>query len=190
MNGFIPPDVQGVKIYYLIYSTIFFSVLGVYWLYRLPFFRPRLLKDIYASVVTTVFLLIVGCQVSSVCRSSTNVLRREAISNQANHSKMSDLFGWTYVYAHQVRALLPGPHSGRLITDFQIESNENNHMSVYRDLCFFLYPIDIRGVRGGETDCLIIFEKEGAEEFVPPGYRVIQKFDSRNIVAVKEKSGS
>lgn len=78
---------------------------------------------------------------------------------------------------------LPGRHNAQFLSDLDISKDPG--MFIHRALAYYLYPIDIRGIREGPKDSLIIFYKKEAGQHIPEGYKLIEQINEYNAVAIK-----
>jgi len=93
-------------------------------------------------------------------------------------------FGDILDFSQSSLALLPAGCGATLVTDLDLSRDLG--MTVQRALGFMLYPIDIRGVKGSPEECLVLFGKENALEFIPSDYQVLLEYSSRDILAIKK----
>ncbi|MCR4336957.1 MAG: hypothetical protein NUV91_04040 [Candidatus Omnitrophica bacterium] len=107
------------------------------------------------------------------------------LGNKSIEEKYRVLMKGLYQSAKEIRTQLnSSPYQCQFLTDMDLSKDPG--MYYQRFLAYTLYPIDIREIRKSEPqNCLIIFEKENARNFIPPDYRVLEEFDDANIVAIK-----
>ncbi|MBZ0306856.1 MAG: hypothetical protein K8I82_12375 [Anaerolineae bacterium] len=58
-------------------------------------------------------------------------------------------------------------------------------MLEHRSFAFFLYPIDVRNIYQKDFDAWIAYEKDAAESLVPDGYKILHKYNARNVLAIR-----
>ena len=89
-----------------------------------------------------------------------------------------------YQFIQFCKQNLNGKYNAQLLTDLDI--SEAHGKFVLRILGYYLYPIDIRGIRGKPTDCLIVFSKREAIKAVPEDFHILAVFDEQNLIAIKK----
>jgi hypothetical protein len=94
-------------------------------------------------------------------------------------------YGDSARFAEQIRGALPGEHNARLVTDLDF-SRDPEDMFEHRKLAYFLYPIDIRGVRLGERDVIMVFHKKNPQQYVPASYEIVVRQGDDSLVAVRK----
>jgi hypothetical protein len=108
------------------------------------------------------------------------------VYNKTWEQRNEMIYGDIYPFAKVCREVAPGRHTAEFITD--LDTSRDPGMVMHRALAYFLYPIDMRGVRPGPTDCLVIFAKKNAASCVPPDFRILVKFGDEHIFAVRKES--
>jgi hypothetical protein len=93
-------------------------------------------------------------------------------------------YGDIALFAEQIRGALPGKHNAQLVTGLDFHNNSEN-MFEQRKLAYFLYPIDIRDIRLGDKDVIVVLHKENPEQYVPSGYEIMVRRGDDSLAAVK-----
>jgi hypothetical protein len=94
--------------------------------------------------------------------------------------------GPIYYYALKCQShMKDGHYNAKLITD--VDTSQSLGMTYQRRLAYYLYPIRIRfGEENINPDYLVIFEKINAENSVLEGYKVLFKFNEKNLFAIRK----
>lgn len=93
------------------------------------------------------------------------------------------IFKGAYRYALFSKLSLPQGKrfNGKFISDFDPVQTIQPYIIAY-----YLYPKVSLFLDQREDDCLIVFQKINARDFVPPGYRIWDVLDDKNLIAIKE----
>ncbi len=86
------------------------------------------------------------------------------------------------LFAQYCQERLPGQHNARFLSDLDLSNDPG--MFIHRALAYYLYPIDIRDIRKGDKDSLII-HKANAVQHIPEGYTLIEQINEYNAIAIK-----
>ena len=184
-NIFTLGKIGGKAVYVYPYCFLFIMIFVAYLLFRKRRGRPGtgeiagalILNAFTAFSVITVFQTVAQVDYLKSCS--------KIIGKGTTAEKDREIFGTPYRYAVLCRDLLPGEHTGRLVTD--MDTGRDPGMFDSRILAYFLYPIDIRKIRGDKpADVLLIYEKKDADKYVPDDYRIIESFDPGYLLAVKK----
>ena len=183
-NFFMPGYIDEVNINLYFYELIFMSTLIVIVWQRLKIQPLRRLNHLKTLLVVSsvVYMIMIGWQVINQVDHLKKI--QYAFAGRTLDQRLEILFGNTYLYARDVKKLIPGKHTGELITSLDVAQDPG--MFIHRALAYHLYPVDIRGIRGEAPDCLIVFMKDRAIESVPADYRIVRIFDDQNLLAVKK----
>jgi hypothetical protein len=100
-------------------------------------------------------------------------------------AKQQYWYGDIALFAGKVRNVLPGKHNAQLITDLDFR-NDPHAMFEQRKLAYFFYPIDIRNVRLGDKDVIVVFDKKNPEQYVSADYEIVIRQGNDSLVAVKK----
>jgi len=148
--------------------------------------RRRILADKVVIALVSVYLLYIISQTLGqifYLRSCMEDNHRRTVNE-----KYASLLGPVFNYSITVRqTLLEQKHfSCQFLTDKDLSRDPG--MLDFRIIAYFLYPVDLRNIRAEEQDCLVVYDKKNATQFVPADYRIVQKFDDRHLVAVRQDS--
>jgi hypothetical protein len=100
----------------------------------------------------------------------------------------SENLGAVYNLAKASKRLIQPTAHAELITDLDLRQDPG--MIYHRALSYFLYPIDLRGIRAKPADTLIIFLKKDPHLFVKEGFSVKEQLSPKTIIAIKENDRS
>ncbi len=100
--------------------------------------------------------------------------------------KQKYLFKDAYLFPRFITDTFPGRYRAELITDMDMTRDPG--MFTHRAWAYFLYPIDIRGIRKPEPiDALIIFPKDNPEASVGDEFTQVISCGESCLVAFKGK---
>lgn len=91
------------------------------------------------------------------------------------------------LFAQYCQERLPGQHNARFLSDLDLSNDPG--MFIHRALAYYLYPIDIRDIRKGDKDSLII-HKANAVQHIPEGYTLVGQWNEYAAVAIKSQESS
>lgn len=187
-NISLPPYIAGTNAYALMYFIFFLSLLPLHLIRRLCGKRRDAQVDspIFATALHTTFALF--CLLAALQTiSQINYARVEfrTFAGKSGDEKNAAIAGEKlYSFIQYCRKILPGAHNARFLMDMDLSNDPG--MITHRMLAYYLYPIDIRGVRSGPIDSLIIFAKKDAVAGVPDDFKIIGTFDPSSVIAVKK----
>ncbi len=138
------------------------------------------LSDICHTCLVLIFLL---CVIRSVFLLSlvTNG-EQKYFTRIPQEQRLIDNYQVIYKFARQVKQILPQEISVVLVTGY----DQVKDMQVRMQLAYFLYPIDIRGIRSEDPDAYLILNKSNAADSVPAGFRIVKQLDERTLIAMRE----
>lgn len=186
-NIFIAKHVAGINFYTYIYSALTCAMILSFLYHKIYPFKTvhntkTPIKIHLLPLTLTLFVCVTILNTTNFLEHAANELR--IYSNKSLHEKNRDIIGGpAYELAQYCKFYLPGYHSTQIITDMDMSVDPG--MLRHRQLAYYLYPIDIRGIRGEAPDSVFIFLKDNAINYIPKGYRLLHALDSRNIIAVK-----
>jgi hypothetical protein len=180
-----PMYLSGRNVNYYFYTAVIltvFVVLGFKKFMNVEFGSLDV-KDIILITVFIAFLFLVFFHV--VSRARYWVRFKKIYYGRSVHDKYSFMVDDIYHFANMARRSLPGKHKAQFITGMDISKDPG--MAKKRVLRYFLYPIQISTAgESEENDCVLIFSKKDALQYVPEGYKVIEIFDEDSLIAVKD----
>ncbi|MGE0266946.1 MAG: hypothetical protein AB7S78_00640 [Candidatus Omnitrophota bacterium] len=187
---FPPPHVGGIlksKIYWVIDLSIGLSVLVL--LAAVFFLKNRKIKDfvknnLYKRGVFPLFVIIYGMVTLFQIFVHAQYASLEKMDYQGKtlNQKQDMIFQFAYTFARDVRRKIPGEHIAQIITDLDLERSAE--MTLHRQLCYFLYPINVRShPQDAVPDVLVFLGKKNALQAIPPGYELVHRYDDENMVA-------
>lgn len=184
INNFRPGVIAGRNVNHLFYYIVVAATLIVSALQWKFFRKDQPVNGLKTFFITafSVYVLMTLCQTVSLYRYFAADIRQ--FYGRPVEDRCRYLYGHIYLYARACRQVLPGKHTAELVTDMDMSRDPG--MFSHRALAYFLYPIDIRGIRGEPPDCLVIFRKQDARSHVPPGYEVVLPYDGQSLLAVKK----
>ena len=180
-NIFLSGHLAGLSINYFYYILAFLST------FFIVLFQKRISKNSQKNTFTILLSIsLIVCFFYTIGQSyyQTNMLMndRHNLKGKTFPERVHNLNGDVYLFALNCSKNLPGTHNATLITDLNYQGID---MFYHRRLAYFLYPIDIREIRDGQKDCLIIYEKENAIKHVPQDYKIIYKHNDKSLLAYK-----
>lgn len=186
-NIFFAPYISGINFYALIY-LIFLSSMPLLHLIN-KIHRRKTGSDAITSIhstalplVFTLFFLFTILQTIGLVNDAQKEFRIYA--GKSIEEKYVAITGkQIYLFVRYCRQTLPGFHNARLLTDMDLSKDPG--MITHRVLAYFLYPIDIRNIRNGPVDSLILFANRNAIANVPEDFEIRGIFDQSSVVAVK-----
>ncbi len=191
---FSTPSVAGVvttRIYLLLLTSLVLTValfVSAAWLWRNGPLRDWLFLPAYRQAVAPLFFGLFVCLTAvQFLMHSAHFERESAIyAGKSLEEKQRMLFRQAYEYAAGIRRQYPGPRNARIFTDLDLGGYEE--MTLHRQLCYFLYPVNVRALpEGAPADLLIYLEKDPAGTDIPAGYVRGYRYNERNFVAVKSE---
>ena len=151
-----------------------------------PCFRTFVFKDMYKQLVFPFFVVLYLAITFFQTFVHAQYFAREKADFQGKslEQKQTLLFQFAYTFAKEVRRMLPGEHIAQIVSDLDLE--QTMEMTLHRQFCYFLYPINARIYPQGQVpEVLILLGKKDAIHAIPPGYRLLLQYDDENLVAVK-----
>lgn len=185
-NIVLAPYLAGVNFYTFFYIVLLLSIafLGLIHIMRRQRKRGNTLEPLYTTISLLIFILfpvVSALQTISLAYDAKKEFK--IFAGKTMEQKYSAIAGpKIYSFIRYSKERLPGFHNTQFLTDMNLEKDPG--MIIYRILAYFLYPIDIRNVRGGASDSLIIFAKDHAAASVPENFRVLGTFDQHTLIAV------
>ena len=170
------------------YTAIFFSALFflvIKTLRNKHFFTNKTLSSFF-RVQITIFLIIL---IFSQTISHINYCKTELMQfyNKDIQQKISNNFEKSYAFAQHCKSHLQGKHICQPITGANLNPQKN--LLTYLAVQYYLYPINIVTYRVNTNfDCMIIFLNNNPESHIPPSFTERHLFDSRSLIAIKEKT--
>src|SRR3989338_5403853 len=183
-NIFFPPYIAGINPYALIYLIFFTSLPFLHFIHKLRGRKTdrRTGSPIFATALHagfTLFCLLTVLQTTSLI----NYARVEfgTFAGKSGEKKNTAIAGKKLCsFIQYCREILPGFHNAQLLTDMDLSNDPG--MITQRMLAYYLYPIDIRNVRGGRpVDSILVFDKADAVASVPDDFKVIGTFDQSSV---------
>ena len=177
-------EIAGINVVVYIYGAILLSTITIHIL-RARIFRARPWIPLLSilQLATSIMLgLIVLFQI-------TNQIFRFAFEHrtyaaQPLEERFPGNLKTIYEFASFCRDTLPGEHSARFLSKMDISRDPG--MFLQRALAYYLYPIDIRNIRGDSEDSLVIWGMLNPEQSVPDDFKIIGVFDTTSLLAVKK----
>ena len=87
--------------------------------------------------------------------------------------------------AEAFQSYLPRKTSAQLVTDLDLSRDPG--MITQRRLAYYLYPIDIRGIRGEPPSYILLFKKKDAIRHIPEGFRLYKAFTNDIMIAIRKE---
>ena len=185
-NGFQPFIFAGFYLNSVMYAYVLLSVVIAFvlsYLFRIERTMIFTRKTVLTSL-TVSFMMMVSCQVTSFNRFFQALMADTW--GKSLEERMLDRYQDVYAFPLECRKILPGKHTAGFITDMDLQHDPG--MYYFRALAVFFYPIDIRHIRREDQDCLIVFRKTDAENYVPPGYKILLKYGDESLLAIKKET--
>lgn len=189
---FPPPHIGGIlksQIYWVINLSLFLAVLlllvaaKVFQNRRIRFFVYHCLYKLGVFPLFVILFLAVTLFQMFVHAQYFNLEKLDYVGKTLDQ-KQAMIFEYAYTFSKDVRQKIPGAHVAQIITD--LDFTRDAEMTLHRQLCYFLYPINVRSHPDDAVpEVLIFLGKKNAAQAVPPGYEVIHRYDDENMVAVK-----
>ncbi len=111
----------------------------------------------------------------------------QIFSRKTLSEKQEYIFKNLYRFPHMISQDFPGRYRAELITD--IDTTKDPGMFAHRAVAYFLYPIDIRGIRSPEPlEARIMVDKENAEDFIRDGFVIDFRYSDSFVIAFKGDS--
>lgn len=187
-NIFFAPSLAGINFYIFIYVVLLLSLILLTFINGI---RNRHKKDKTPGSIfpPLPILLVIMFPLVTIVQTTGQVYhaRKEfaLFADKTMEEKYAVVAGpRIHSFARYCRRILPGSHNARFLTDMDMSKDPG--MISHRMLAYFLYPIDIRGVRDGRTDSLIIFDKKNAVASILDDFRILGTFDQYSIVAIRK----
>jgi hypothetical protein len=169
---------------FFFYGIIFFSALTirVLCLRGEGAQRNSDFSQIFKYTTIIVFCLLMTLQTAS--HISSFLSEYKAFANKPLMERYPPPIKRLKEYASFVREILPGAQSAAFATDMDISRDPG--MFYHRAFAYYLYPVDIRNIRGLETDYLIVLHTGENALQVPPNYQILGSVDGECFVATKQ----
>lgn len=182
VNTFRPPRLEGFDLFTISYISIILCS-AIIWVKGRVFDTEEKSPFFKIILFTTVVMICLHAFVQNLGSLRYMKFWEATLAGLTQQDKYRKLYTENYDFAMACRQALPGRHKAALITDMDITSDPG--MLHHRILAYFLYPIDIRDILPGETDCLVIFKKPDAVNEVPPGFEIVKIYDKTSLIAFK-----
>ena len=189
VNILMTVKTMNINVNIFIYLILFLSILYVK-AFELLIFRKERKQNVrpYLSMVLAtcfcIFFLVNILQMGPLVKFFKKDIR--LFSGKPLHEKhMKITHGFTSVYARMSKEVLPGFHSAAFVSDIDIHKSPG--MLIHRMLAYYLYPIDMRQMRKEPIDCMVLFHKKNAEEYIPDDFEILRVLDNKNIIAIKKE---
>ncbi len=146
---------------------------------------PIKIRQIPLLIMTVFFIGITTFQMTNI--SQKFLMREKIISTKKKLTEKYRVMINPKVvsFCQFVQKKITEPRSAKFITD--LNTAQDPGMLMHRQIAYFLYPIDIRGIRSEPVDVLILFEKKAAKNYVPEDFETVYSMNNNNLVAIKEK---
>lgn len=187
-NIFRPAFIAGINFYGYVYLIFFLSFVlscGMNLVLRRKKadIEPKAPSVILHSTMIATYALVITIQTMSFLKYAHKELR--TFSGKSTEEKYASVIGGkTFIFAQYCKAVLSGAHNAEFMTDMDLSQDPG--MLTHRMLAYYLYPIDIRKIRGGSSDSLIIFAKRNAVKNVPEDFEILAVYNNENVIAVKK----
>ena len=187
-NISIPATIAHINFYYYIYCIILvtFSIIFLteHTFKEKTSSSKRSLSSLLLSSVFAVYVFLILMMIMPFLKFAKNDLY--LFSEKSTAEKYKNTLKDIYQLPEITKIYLPGYHRTKFITDLNIK--EDPGALYYRQLAYFLYPVDIRNIRPEEPfDSVLIFSKKNAIDYIPVGYQIHHTFNDQNIIAIKKK---
>lgn len=108
----------------------------------------------------------------------------QIFSQKTLSEKQEYIFENLYRFPQMISRDFPGHYRAEWITD--IDTTKEPGMFAHRAVAYFLYPIDIRGIRSPEPfEARIMMDKENAEDFLRDGFVIDFRYSDSFVIAFK-----
>ena len=186
-HNIIPaPYIANINFYRYLYYALFLNFILLYFIKKIfksdVFKIKQSLMPPTLSLLFTVYIFVIFIQTLSLSLHA----HREYVqfSGKSTDQKYGEILKSIYILPQRTKKLFPGYHKAELITDLNL--TEDPGQLYYRQMAYFLYPIDIRGIhKHADPDLALIFFKQNAIAHVPDGYKPRYIFDNKNLIAIK-----
>lgn len=185
-NVAVPPSFLGFNFLFLFYASWGMFVIAMWVQSRFLRKKEKRLQLIYDAVIFAGVVFFTAATAASLISQARFFIRRYSIfSHKTLSEKQEYLFDDLYRFPYRIRQDFPGRYRAELITD--IDMTQDPGMFMNRALAYFLYPIDIRGIRFPEpVQALIMVQKMNAEDFIPDGFSIAAQYSDEYFIAFKE----
>lgn len=187
-NIFFAPSLAGINFYIFIYAVLLLSLIFLAFINSI---RTRRKKSNPPESIFSLLPILLVIMFSLVTITQTigqaYYAKREFVlfTDKTMEEKYAVVTGpRIHSFVRYCRKILPGFHNANFLTG--MDRSKDPGMISHRMLTYFLYPIDVRGVRGGRTDSLIVFYKEDAVASIPDDFRILGTFDQYSVVAIRK----
>jgi len=153
-----------------------------------------------ASFLVSVIIIILLASIQTFNYIRYFHTQHQAIKNKTVEEKKVMIFGDLYEFSEFCKKLLPGRHSGRLITDMDLNNTTGAHDHIV--LTYNLFPITIQynprqrrlflkyvvGPSEPEpTNVLVVYQKKNPKKSVPKNFSIIGYFDESSLLAIRNE---
>ena len=182
-NNCLFEDIGDFHVAHLIYFIIVLSSLSVHF-FRLKRANPESPTDLMHTlkqVACAAFCIVLALQTinQAIILKIEHKHYASKPPEKRYHSSVKPLYDSGTFF----KKIFPGPHSAKLISDMNIKKDPG--MFLYSAFSYYLYPIDIRGVRQEPYDSAIVIKKKDPLDSIPKDFRVIGVVDEKYFLAVK-----
>ncbi len=184
-NICLSPLLFGVNIYRLFYAISFLACILLYLASRILKNKQRDFSSAVFSSLFIVFALITAITAKSRIIDSWNLAK--ILSGKTTEEKYTMFYNTRNIYslAQYYKSHLSERQKVQLVTDLDLSKDPG--MIAQRMLAYFLYPIDVRGIRQEPPTALIFFAKHNALASVPEGFQILAVRDEENLIAIRKK---
>jgi len=142
-------------------------------------------KNYILRLFFIVFLVVTIIQINQHFKYFLDIYK--AYSNKTYAQKEMFIYGDSFYIAKVCQKILKNKRlTGKLITDVDLKKNYG--MTFHRNISYLLYPtINFRAHnQKDQPDCILYFQKNDAEKYIPPGYKIKYKFNNKTILAIRK----
>lgn len=193
LNGFYIPHynfypvgkIAGWNIMLCVYILIFLSA-ATFVILKIIFWKSRDDFQLAPTIKHLMFLflvLVIAFQTMSQARYFMAIFGK--YQGKKIEDRRQPLLREISRFAQYCQEKLPGRHNAQFLSDLDLSNDPG--MFIHRALAYYLYPIDIRDIREGPKDSLIIFHKKEAVQHIPEGYKLLGQINEYNAVAIKSR---
>ncbi len=184
-NFMITGHFNGINIYSFIYGLIFILLAGLI-VINILLKRPR---TAHTTQRTPFFIILCVFIFVTILQTSDQILKTYAAHQYFGQTKMSERYYYKETerikhITRVIRQYLPKQCGTQLITDRSLTQDPDLYMT--RLLAYFLYPIDMRGMRDKPQDYLIVFDKQNPQDALGADFKIIRQIDQHNLITVRQ----
>src|SRR3989338_2900930 len=191
LNGFYIPNynfcpvgkIAGWNIMLCVYILIFLSA-ATFVILKVIFWKSRGDFQLAPTLKHLMFLfLVLVIAFQTINQAKYFVAMHQEYHGKTIEERRQPLLREISRFAQYCQEKLPGRHNAQFLSDLDISNDPG--MFIHRALAYYLYPIDIQGIRQGPKDSLIIFHKKITAQHIPEGYKLLGQINEYNAVAIR-----